>query len=283
MVKKTHISFEFFPPKGADAQLQFWQTVMDLVPLGPKFMTVTYGAGGSTKDWTMATAARIQNETGIPTAAHLTCVNTMKDGIAEIAHQLWDNGVRHIIALRGDIPPIDAPLQYDDQSYYHYANELVTGLRTLHDFEISVAAYPEKHPDAKDWDSDIGYLKQKCDAGATRAITQFFFDNETYYRFIDKARAAGVTTPIIPGLLPIGDFGRMLRFAAMCQATVPQWLQDRFAGLDNKPEETAKVSADIIAGQINDLLAHGVEHIHFYTLNRSDLTTAACKATGLAS
>jgi methylenetetrahydrofolate reductase (NADPH) len=280
MSVRPSISFEFFPPKGEEAQEQFWETVDKLSPLNPAFMTVTYGAGGSTRDWTIETAAAMQKKTGIRTAAHLTCVNTMKDGIAEIAHKLWDSGVKHIVALRGDVPDEDAPLDYNDHSYYHYANELVTGLKSLHDFEISVAAYPEKHPEASDFDTDIINLKRKCDAGATRAITQFFFENSVYYRFLDKARAAGITIPIIPGVLPIHDFTRMLRVAGMCQAHVPQWLHEKFQGLS--ADETRKTGADFLAAQVRDLADNGANHLHFYTLNRADLTAEACKACGLA-
>lgn len=282
MSVSPQISLEFFPPKGNAPQDKFWLAIDNLAALKPQFMTVTYGAGGSTRDWTLQTSSAIQSRTGINTAAHLTCVNTMKDGIHDIARTLWENGVKHIVALRGDIPDIDAPLNYNDKSYYHYANELIAGLRLLHDFEISVAAYPEKHPEAPSIESDIIRLRDKCNAGAARAITQFFFDNDVYYRFLDKCTATGITTPIVPGLLPIVDFKRMQRVAATCQANVPQWLHDKFSGLDNNPDEARKVSEEIIIKQTQDLLDHGINHVHFYTLNRADLTAAACKATGLA-
>lgn len=280
MCAKPTISFEFFPPKNDEARAKFWQTVDELVPLNPAFITVTYGAGGSTRDWTIDTAAEMQRRTGINTAAHLTCVNTMKDGIEDIAHKLWNSGVKHIIALRGDIPDIDAPLDYTDKSYYHYANELVDGLKALHDFEISVAAYPEKHPEALTLDADIVRLKQKCDAGAARAITQFFFDNQAFYDFRDKAKAAGITTPIVPGLLPISDFGRVCRVANTCQATIPHWLREKLEHIQDA-DEVRRIGHDLLVEQIHDLLKNGIDHLHFYTLNRSDLTIDACRAAGL--
>jgi methylenetetrahydrofolate reductase (NADPH) len=280
MNTRPAISLEFFPPKTEAGKLNFWEQVDRLSVLKPVFMTVTYGAGGSTRDWTIDTAAEMQRRTGINTAAHLTCVNTMKDGIAEIAHRLWSEGVKHIVALRGDIPEIDAPLVYSDDSYYHYANELVAGLKALHDFEISVAAYPEKHPDAADLDSDIARLKQKCDAGSDRAITQFFFDNKDFYSFRDKAAAAGITTPIIPGLLPISDFNRVCKVAGTCQASVPEWLRQKFENVQNA-DDVRRIGHELLVAQISDLLANGVDHLHFYTLNRADLTIDACRAAGL--
>ncbi len=275
------VSFEFFPPKTDHGRAHLLDTVRDLAVLGPSFMTVTYGAGGSTRAWTQHMAVRIQEETKIPTAAHLTCVNTSREGITDIARDLWAGGVKHIVALRGDIPKEDAPLNYKDFSYYHYANELISGLKTLHDFEISVAAYPEKHPEAPDLQADILNLKRKCEAGAARAITQFFFDVDVYLNFVELAQAAGIRTPIVPGLLPVADFGKMLRFAASCQANVPEWMHDRFAGLEDRPEEAARVGAEILTEQCRKLIAAGASHIHFYTLNRADLTAEACKANGL--
>ncbi|MDB5492311.1 MAG: metF [Micavibrio sp.] len=280
MTDRPKISLEFFPPKTDAGKAHFWEQVDKLSILKPAFMTVTYGAGGSTRDWTIDTAAEMQRRTGINTAAHLTCVNTMKDGIAEIAHKLWDSGVRHIVALRGDIPAADAPLVYSDSSYYHYANELVDGLKGLHDFEISVAAYPEKHPDAADLDSDIAFLKRKCDAGADRAITQFFFDNKNFYTFRDRAIAAGITTPIIPGLLPISDFNRVCKVAGTCQASIPDWLRAKFENIQDA-DEVRRIGHELLVEQIRDLCSHGVDHLHFYTLNRADLTIDACQAAGI--
>lgn len=271
---KPTVSFEFFPPKTDKGREQLIDTARELAALGPAFMTVTYGAGGSTKGWTLETAARIQDETGIPTAAHLTCVNTFRDGIHDMAHELWANGIRHVVALRGDIPAADAPLNYGDANYYHYANELVAGLKTLHDFEISVGAYPEKHPEAADIETDIRNLKRKCDAGAARAITQFFFENKTYFDFVDRAQAAGITTPIIPGVLPVSNFEKMLTFAQNCRADVPRWLHEIFADA----KDPYRAAEEVLITQVQGLAARGVPHIHFYTLNRADLTAAACKS-----
>lgn len=273
MIRPT-VSFEFFPPKTDHGRAQLIETAKELALLKPTFMTVTYGAGGSTRAWTMETAQRIQQETSIPTAAHLTCVNTFKDGIHGMARELWSGGIRHIVALRGDIPPVDAPLNYADANYYHYASELVAGLKTLHDFEISVAAYPEKHPDAPDMATDIRNLKRKCDAGAARAITQFFFENETYFRFLDRAQAAGITTPIVPGVLPIANFERMLGFARSCGASVPGWLRTIF----EDSEDHYRAAEEVLITQVQGLAARGVPHIHFYTLNNAALVTAAYKA-----
>ena len=213
-------SFEFFPPKTDAARDGLTHAVQMLARLKPNFMTVTYGAGGSTRDWTIETASKIQKDTGIPTAAHLTCICTPKTEIADIANRLWDKGIRHIVALRGDAPkdgPVPAP---DDPAYYHYANELVTGLKALHDFQISVAAYPEQHPKAPDPNTDILNLKKKCDAGASRAITQFFFDNTHFYRFRDRAAEAGITIPITAGLLPIVNVEKAFAFAQKCGTSV---------------------------------------------------------------
>lgn len=275
------VSFEFYPPKTDEAREHFWDAVEELAPLNPAFKTVTYGAGGSTRTWTMQMAVSVQTTTGIPTASHLTCVNTTKESIREIAWTLWNMGIKHIVALRGDVPQQDMPLNYGDPLYYHFGNELVEGLKSLYDFEISVAAYPEKHPEAPDLATDIAHLKRKCEAGADRAITQFFFDNEVYYRFLDKTAAAGITTPVVPGLLPIGDFTRMLRFAKTCQAHVPEWLHERFAGIENNKEETRKVAQELLNAQCTDLAARGIGHIHFYTLNRADLVKGACQSLGI--
>ncbi len=270
-------SFEFFPPKTDAARDGLTHAVQMLARLKPNFMTVTYGAGGSTRDWTIETASKIQKDTGIPTAAHLTCICTPKTEIADIANRLWDKGIRHIVALRGDAPkdgPVPAP---DDPAYYHYANELVTGLKALHDFQISVAAYPEQHPKAPDPNTDILNLKKKCDAGASRAITQFFFDNTHFYRFRDRAAEAGITIPITAGLLPIVNVEKAFAFAQKCGTSVPLSLRQRFEGLENNPETTHLVAAVALAEQIADLRANGVDQFHFYTLNQAPLTYAACQ------
>lgn len=270
------VSFEFFPPKTDAGRAQLLDTAIELAKLNPTFMTVTYGAGGSTRAWTMEMAGKIQTSTGIPTAAHLTCVNTTRAGVNDVANELWACGIKHIVALRGDVPREDAPLNYQDFSYYHYANELVGGLLSLHPFEISVAAYPEKHPEASDLATDIEHLRRKCAAGATRAITQFFFDNDDFFRFIDHTTAAGITTPIVPGVLPVANFEKMLSFAKTCQAQVPEWMHEKFASA--APEDAVKIGEEILCDQVGDLAARGVRHIHFYTLNRADLTAAAVKS-----
>ncbi len=248
----------------------------------PDFMTVTYGAGGSTRDWTKETAIAIQNMTGIPTACHLTCVNTFKHGILNIADELWEGGIRHIVALRGDIPHADMPLQYSNVDYYHYANELVHALKEKYAFEISVAAYPEKHPEAPDMAVDIEHLKRKCDSGAARAITQFFFDNTYFYEFLESAAKAGITTPIVPGVLPISNFEKMLSFAATCQTKVPGWLHEKFRPHIGNQQAMDDIAREVLTEQVQDLKDNGVRHFHFYTLNKAELTLAACRAAGLA-
>ena len=274
------VSFEFFPPKNAQGRDTLMAEVKNLAALNPQFMTVTYGAGGSTRDWTKETAITIQNTTGIQTAAHLTCINTFKTGILDIADELWRGGIRHIVALRGDIPQEDMPLEYNNPCYYHYASELVQGLKERHDFEISVAAYPEKHPEAPDMETDIEHLKRKCENGVTRAITQFFFDHDLYFSFLEKTAAAGITTPIVPGLLPIANYKKMLGFAKMCGASVPSCLHEKFAPhLDNQ-NAMDDIAADILAAQVETLISHNVPHIHCYTLNKADLTAAALRRCG---
>lgn len=276
------VSFEFFPPKTESGRAAILKSVRALAQARPAFFTVTYGAGGSTREWTASMAAQIQSDTGIATAAHLTCVNTTREGIAAIAAQHWSNGIRHIVALRGDIPEEDRPLDYKDFSYYHYANELIGGLKSRHDFEISVAAYPEKHPEAPSLDADIANLKRKCDAGAARAITQFFFDNDVYFRFVERAQRAGITTPIVPGVLPVTDFDRLKKFANACSATIPAWLYERFESCGDDPERRAAAAEEILIRQCEGLVAGGAGHLHFYTLNRSDLPLSACKSCGIA-
>lgn len=277
MPARPTVSFEFFPPKTDAARDGLRDAVRMLARLEPDFMTVTYGAGGGARQWTIETAAEVQKDTGIPTAAHLTCICTPKSEIAQIAEALWEKGIRRIVALRGDAPKDGRMPPAGDPAYYHYADELVAGLKSLRDFEISVAAYPEKHPQAPDLATDIKYLKRKCEAGATRAITQFFFDNTHFYRFRDKAAAAGITTPIVAGVLPIINVEKAFSFAEKCGTEVPESLRARFAGLE-KDHDTARLIATVVlAEQIADLRAHGVTQFHFYTLNQSHLTYAACQ------
>lgn len=271
-------SFEFFPPKTEAAEKQLWAALPRLAQLGPKYMTVTYGAGGSTREGTVQTLRRMMKDYKIPVASHLTYINMPKKSLYELTDNLWTEGIKHIVALRGDMPPgLSWPLD-PDAHYFQQTSEFVAALHARHDFEISVAAYPEKHPDAKTLDDDIEALKKKCDAGATRAITQFFFDNDVFYAFADKCRAAGIKTPICPGLLPIHDFKSMQKFAGRCQAKVPAWLHDKFAGLEDKPEDARKTAIELLTNQVADLAKQGIPHIHFYTLNKAEITENACKA-----
>lgn len=274
-MSKPTFSFEFFPPKTEKAAEVLWASVPELVALGPKFMTVTYGAGGSTRDGTIDTIKKKMDMTDIPIGSHLTFINTPKEELHAYVDGLWEKGITHIVALRGDMP---ADLQWPldtDAEYFQYTSDFVAGLLAWHPFEISVGAYPEKHPDSGSLDDDIRALKLKCDAGATRALTQFFFDNDVYYRFVDRCDAAGITTPICPGLLPIHDFKSMCKFAGRCQANVPDWLHERFEGLEDKPEEARKVAIELLVAQTEDLAARGAPHLHYYTLNKADITAQA--------
>lgn len=270
-------SFEFFPPKSETAETALWAALPRLAALGPKYMTVTYGAGGSTREGTVTTLRRMMKDYNIPVAAHLTYINMPKKALYELADHLWADGVKHIVALRGDMPPDLAWPLDPDAHYFQQTSEFVAALHARHDFEISVAAYPEKHPDAKSLEDDIAALKKKCEAGAARAITQFFFDNDVYFSFRDQCAAAGIKTPICPGLLPVHDFKSMQKFAARCQANVPTWLHEKFAGTENKPDEARKIATDLLVQQTIDLASKGVPHIHFYTLNKADITEAACR------
>lgn len=280
---KPTISFEYFPPKTDKAAEKLWSATEKLASYDPAFMTVTYGAGGSTRDGTLGTLDKMMRMANIPMASHYTFIDTTKDEIREYTDTLWNSGIKHIVALRGDMPEgLEWPLA-DDQNYFQYTSDLVEGLKSWHDFEISVGCYPEKHPDAPSLESDIKALKLKCDAGADRAITQFFFDNEQYYRFAEACAAAGITTPIIPGLLPIHDFKSMVNFAKRCQASVPDWLHGKFEGLEDNPEDARKVATDLLIGQAQDLAENGVEHLHFYTLNKAEITQTAVEALGYKS
>ena len=274
------VSFEFFPPKTAEMEEKLWTTITRLAPLNPSFVSVTYGAGGSTRERTHRIVRRIAKETGLKPAAHLTCVGASADEIAQVADGYWGAGVRHIVALRGD-PPQGTQKFSPHPEGYRYANELVAGLKELHDFEISVAAFPEKHPESASFEADIDYLKKKIDAGATRAITQYFFDCGHYFRLLERARKAGITIPIVPGIIPIGNFIQIKKFSAMCGASVPDWLGKKFTGLEDKPEESKKIAVEVAASQCRELLASGAEHLHFYTLNRADLTEKICAVAGV--
>ncbi|PCJ97004.1 MAG: methylenetetrahydrofolate reductase [NAD(P)H] [Zetaproteobacteria bacterium] len=277
-MSKATFSFEFFPPKTEKAADKLWGCVAELVKLDPKFMTVTYGAGGTTRDGTIDTIAKKMEMTNIPIGSHLTFLNTTKDELYKYVDGLWERGVKHIVALRGDMPnDLEWPLA-GDENYFQYTSDFVEGLLARHPFEISVGAYPEKHPDSKTLNADVHALQLKCEAGATRALTQFFFDNDVYYNFVEKCEKVNIRTQICPGLLPIHDFKSMCNFAKRCEANVPLWLHEKFEGLDDKPEEARKVAIDLLVKQSEDLVKNGVEHIHYYTLNKSDITTQAVDA-----
>jgi methylenetetrahydrofolate reductase (NADPH) len=273
------VSFEFFPPKTEKMEETLWQSVARLAPLRPAFVSVTYGAGGTTRERTHATVVRILNETGLVPAAHLTCVGASKDEVLEVADHYWEAGIRHIVALRGDPPEGQAYAPHPQG--FAFAADLVAGLKQRHDFEISVAAYPETHPQALSPAGDIDNLKRKVDAGATRAITQFFFDPDSYLRFMDRVGAAGISVPVVPGILPVTNFAQVAKFSAMCGAHVPDWLRDLFEGLDDDPETRRLVAAMVAAEQCRALYAGGARAFHFYTLNRADLTYAICHILGL--
>jgi len=274
------VSFEFFPPADASMEATLWQSVERLAPLSPRFVSVTYGADGSTRDRTHQLVSRIQRETHLTGAPHLTCVGATREEVLDIARQYWREGVRHIVALRGDAP--QGATHYEPHPEgYAYASDLVAGLRSVADFDISVAAYPETHPEAPSAEADLENLRKKVDAGATRAITQFFFDTDDYLRFRDRCVAAGIGVSIVPGILPITRFPQVTRFAARCGAKIPAWLADRFAGLDNDPETRRLIAANVAIEQVSRLRHHGVDEFHFYTLNRAELTYAICHALGL--
>jgi methylenetetrahydrofolate reductase (NADPH) len=274
------VSFEFFPPKTAEMEEKLWQAVKRLEWLAPRFVSVTYGAGGSTRERTHATVVRIRHETALEPAAHLTCVGASRGEIDEVAARYAEAGIRHIVALRGD-PPAGAARYEPHAEGYAFAADLVAGLRRIADFEISVAAFPECHPEAASPGADLDNLKRKIDAGASRAITQFFFDTELYLRFVERARAAGITVPIVPGILPVTNFAQVKKFAALCGASVPAWMGAQFEGLDEDPETRRLVAASIAAEQCRLLQAEGVQEFHFYTLNRADLTVAICHMLGV--
>ncbi len=276
----AEVSFEFFPPKTEKMEAQLWETMTTLQPLGPRFVSVTYGAGGSTRERTHNTVARIAKDTGIPAAAHLTCVEASKGEIADVADAYWEAGVRHIVALRGDPPTAGAEFEPHPQGYASAA-ELVEGLRTLHPFEISVSAYPETHPEAVSAQADIDNLKRKLDAGASRAITQFFFEPETFFRFRDGLSASGIDAEIVPGIMPVTNFAAIQRMSAMTGTAVPAWLGRLFEGLDDHPAARQLVAATISAELCRRLYAGGVRQFHFYTLNRAELSYAICHLLGL--
>lgn len=275
------VSFEFFPPKTDVMEARFWESIGKLAPLKPRFVSVTYGAGGSTRERTLRMVSRIASETGVDAAAHLTCVGASRDEVDEVVRGYKAAGINRIVALRGDpAEGIGQPFTPHPQGYRNAA-DLVAGLRRIGDFDISVAAYPEKHPQSSDWDVEIDNLKRKIDAGANRAITQMFFENGDYWRLVERARKAGIVAPIVPGIQPIHSFKQIAGFASRCGATIPAWIADRFDGLDDDPETHALVAAAVAAEQVTELLDAGVTEFHFYTLNRSNLVLALARLLGI--
>jgi methylenetetrahydrofolate reductase (NADPH) len=279
--RDIRVSFEFFPPKTAEMEKTLWESIERLAPLAPAFVSVTYGAGGSTRERTHATVKRILAETSLVPAAHLTCVAATRGDIDAVIASYLAAGVRHIVALRGD--PIDGVGQRyaPHPGGYQNAADLVAGIRRQSDAEISVSAYPEKHPDSPTVAADIDMLAAKVDAGASRAITQFFFDNDLYFRYLDRVRARGISVPIVPGILPVQNFKQTRVFAERCGASVPGWLAERFAGLDEDAATRKLIAAAVAAEQVLDLVDRGVRDFHFYTMNRADLVYAVCHLLGL--
>jgi methylenetetrahydrofolate reductase (NADPH) len=278
--REINVSFEFFPPKNDEMEDRLWNSITALRNLNPSFVSVTYGAGGSTRERTHNTIKKILTETDLKPASHLTCVGASKSEIEEIARNYWEIGVRHIVALRGDMPASTANYQLRPDGYHH-ANELVAGLKKIADFEISVAGYPEKHPEAPSLEMDIENLKRKVDAGANRIITQFFFDTDLYFRFVERCDKAKINVPIVPGILPVTNVKQVKHFAKMCGATIPKWMSEIFVDLDER-EETRKLIAAIVAVEQCRILHNaGINDFHFYTLNRSDLTLAICHILGV--
>jgi methylenetetrahydrofolate reductase (NADPH) len=273
------LSFEFFPPRTEALETQLWTCIRRLEPLAPRFVSVTYGAGGSTQARTHATVTRIVRETTLTPAAHLTCVGAERGEVDDVARLYWDEGVRHIVALRGD-GPADQPYA-PHPGGYAYAAELVAGLRRVGDFEITVAAYPEMHPGAESPEADLDNLRRKIDAGATRAITQYFFDADVFLRFLDRCLAAGITAPIVPGIMPVSNFTQARKFSEACGASIPAWMERLFEGTEDDPDTRRMVAAIVTAEQVRTLQANGIDEFHFYTLNRPDLTYAIAHILGV--
>jgi methylenetetrahydrofolate reductase (NADPH) len=274
------VSFEFFPPGDAAMEEILWKSVKRLAPLGPRFVSVTYGADGSTRERTHNLVTRIQRETSLVGAPHLTCVGASKGEILDIARRYWDQGIRHLVALRGDPPQGQTGWQPHPDGFA-YASDLVEGLSGLANFDISVAAYPEKHPEAPSPKFDMDNLKRKIDAGASRAITQFFYDTDVFLRFRDRCATAGIHAPIVPGILPVTRFPQVLRFAERCGASIPDWLKERFHGLEEDHDTRRMIAASVAIEQVHALARHGVRDFHFYTLNRAELTFAICHALNI--
>ena len=280
--KEVQVSFEFYPPNSEKMNQILWESIERLAVLEPRFVSVTYGADGSTRERTHAAVERIAEQTSLTAAPHLTCIGADRGEIDDIAREYWDMGIRHLVALRGDPPPGAAGYEPHSNGY-PYAADLVAGLRQVADFDISVAAYPEVHPEATNALADLDNLRRKLDAGATRAITQFFFDVDKFLRFRDLCAAAGIESSIVPGILPITRFPQLQRFAEQCGASVPEWLSQRFAGLEDDAETRQMIAASLAIEQVRKLQAEGISEFHFYTLNRSELTFAICHALGVRS
>ena len=280
---RIRVSFEFFPPKTPEMEATLWASVERLAPLKPNFVSVTYGAGGSTRERTHNTVARIVRETSLRPAAHLTCVAASRPEVNEVIESYWDAGVRHIVALRGD-PVAGIGAKYEPHpGGYEQTCDLVAGIKKIGDFEVSVSAYPEKHPEAASLEADIDALKRKVDCGADRAITQFFFDNDLYLRYVDAVRARGIDIPLVPGILPVQNFKQAANFAARAGASVPAWLEHRFEGLDQDIDTRKLIAAAVAAEQVLDLVDRGITDFHFYTMNRADLVYAICHLLGMRS
>ncbi|MCX2722160.1 methylenetetrahydrofolate reductase [NAD(P)H] [Roseibium salinum] len=274
-------SFEYFPPKTDKMAETLWNTVQRLAPLDPSFVSVTYGAGGSTRERTHKTVARILKETDVAPAAHLTCVGASRDEVDAVIKDYWALGVRHLVALRGD-PLEGIGTRYKPhENGYAYASDLVAGIKKIADFEISVSGYPEKHPESDSWQMEIDNLKRKVDAGADRIITQYFFDNDMFDAYLERIAAAGINVPVIPGILPIHNFEQTMVFSAKCGTSIPQWLARRFAGLNEDPDTRKLVGVAVACEQVMDLVDRGISDFHFYTMNRADLTYAICHMLGM--
>ena len=280
--KSPAISFEFFPPKTEEMERNLWETIKRLAPLTPNFVSVTYGAGGSTRERTHSTIARILKETSLTPAAHLTCVGAPRGEIDDVVAQYHDVGVRHIVALRGDPSTGIGTVYKSHPDGYQSSSDLVASIKKRHpDIEVSVSAYPEKHPESANFDADIDTLKAKVDAGAARAITQVFFDNDLYFRYLDRVRARGIDIPIVPGIMPMHNFKQASNFVTRAGTTVPSWLAEKFEGLDDDSDTRKLVAATVAAGQVQKLAKHGVDTFHFYTMNRADLVFAISHLLGI--
>jgi methylenetetrahydrofolate reductase (NADPH) len=278
--KNIKISFEFFPPKSADMEAQLWSTVDDLKAWQPDFVSVTYGAGGTTRDTTLSTVRTMIRQAGLSAASHLTCVGATRDEVHRVVEEFHAAGVRHFVALRGDPQDGMGSAYQPFPGGYANAAELASGLSSLGDFEVSVSAYPEKHPESADTAADIVMLKRKVDAGAVRALTQFFFDNDTFARYLDRVRKAGIDIPIVPGILPIHNLAQVKKFASLCGASVPAFVDEYLGPVDAQPQERARRAAELASRQVRQLVERGIDELHFYTMNRPQLVSAVLEQSG---